>query len=29
MRPIGSLPGMGGERIKKNNRRGEFYCDIF
>jgi hypothetical protein len=29
MRPVETIPGMGGERIKENNREGEFKYDIF
>jgi hypothetical protein len=28
MRPVESIPGMGGGEIKENNERGEFKYDI-
>jgi hypothetical protein len=29
MRPVGTIPGMGGGKIKENNGEGEFHYDIF
>jgi hypothetical protein len=29
MRPVESVPGMGGGRIKENDERGEFKYNVF
>jgi hypothetical protein len=29
IRPVETIPGMGGEKIKENDRGGEFNHDIF